>query len=1605
MLKPYLHFIAIVGALLSPLTFAETQNSISLTVPSFTPGTSGAFSSTQVSGSAAAGSGTVTYTYAGPVQIAMTSGTGRYASLGSITRMGVAYDSFILFQSFISNNYLTVSSSNSSCPSATDYTWLGIRYRTPELVRNPNNMTSTTFYPGGTISYNPAAGTLFTGTNYFDMNGPTLISNPTYGFNGLSGASCSSGAMKLQATGTDYPMLQYGSVYFGNHGFVFTDYTGNPEVIVGLPKQTLTTNMMSGLANDVFSGRQIFYSSYTTQEQKNIYFVPDASGTTFTIKQATDLTDTTQQSTIGTLACTSLNTPTDGFCSGTLSLVGVTGTGKAVCHFYTGSEEHVVACSAQYPSNKPYPISFILSTPKQSLLTVALSGAAQTANTSSTATVTATLTNRTGRPITSMANPSASTSCPGTQDRALCAPFTNAGAFGGSSSTGGACGTTLAGYGTCTVTLTYTPSAIGSTLQTYRVAYNNGTGTVNATAKLVGSAALTSIAVTPTTATYLPGGTQQMTATATYSDASTQDVTSAVTWSTNNASSSISTSGLASWVSEGSTVITATLGATSGTRSTAVTAVPILTSAISYSYPDYVVVGSSAYQDFDNTNTNSDTGMTYACVFDRVVDGAVTGTACTSLPGTVEFDTGTGILTWSPDYSAFGPYEIKVTGTNLAGSGSSIFVVNVRPTFNTFLLAGDWDAQFANGGAKPHSSPDNIWTDISSSYADGTTNSTSHVTWSGNGTYSAPYTSVFDGAGYIDFGSGVLAGQTKMLFNSWIKSSNVSSNSDAVILGNSSNATGNGFTLRQHASYRDAVMADSPILYWRLGEATGATTATDTSATGNNGTYSSVTLAQTGALAADSDKASSFNGSSSYLYSASNSGITNNSAATIEAWFKLNDTTTQGTIVSFGANGTGTAFAMIANYRGAGIVSLETGGNYGAYTAGTLTAGTWNHVVISKPAGALSTTNIYINGVLWPLTAYSAGTPSYAAGKIVVGKFADYSGYYANAVIDEAAVYNTTLTAAQVAAHYKAGVIGKKLDFVIGQSYQDVVMQDSPTAYWRLGETSGTTVLDLGSGNHNGKIVVAPTLGVTGAVAGDGNKAMTFAAGSGHYISTTQTSSSTFTWEAWIKPTGDASGWHTIMSMVNTNYVLFDYTSTRIGVWTADGLGPATFNTTGNLTANVWHHVVLVREGNSTTNGYKLYLNGSLSGQANSGTLSPTDPIFLGVRSGVGDYYDGSLDEVATYSTALSSTRILAHYNAGLGTYGATCQSTSGLSDNLWTSVSGLYTNGYATLSVNGISECTVAATGNLSSAASNLFAGATDSNTKNFTGSIAEIKLHATNAGWAVGALTDVVDTFNATADKFRETPVGNLVRTNLTLNFDAANAKQGLRPFSNGCASTDLSWTDLWYNVLTLTNISSCGTSTGWNGDGTTTISGAAGPYRLNFDGTNDRVAIAASSLGDYVTVTGWFYFSAGSNIRTLFATSAGGYTTSGLRIYANTFNTSDRALFIETGNGSSGANANTSSGAYSNSTWTHLAFTINRSTGVGKIYVNDTSVETGTTVRTDFGDNSQFSLGALTDASYPFIGAMSSVQVYKAILTQAQIAQNCNAQKARFSGATCN
>jgi trimeric autotransporter adhesin len=115
-------------------------------------------------------------------------------------------------------------------------------------------------------------------------------------------------------------------------------------------------------------------------------------------------------------------------------------------------------------------------------------------------------------------------------------------------------------------------SGVGAGLAPGQTTITASLGSVlNSVVLTITPAVLTGITVNPVNPFLLIGSTQQFTATGTFSDNSTQDVTGTANWNSSNANVANVSTGLASGVTAGTSLISATLGSISGSSTLTVT--------------------------------------------------------------------------------------------------------------------------------------------------------------------------------------------------------------------------------------------------------------------------------------------------------------------------------------------------------------------------------------------------------------------------------------------------------------------------------------------------------------------------------------------------------------------------------------------------------------------------------------------------------------------------------------------------------------------------------------------------------------------------------------------------------------------------------------------------------------------------------------------------------------------------------------------------------------------------------------------------------------------------------------------------------------------------
>ena len=223
--------------------------------------------------------------------------------------------------------------------------------------------------------------------------------------------------------------------------------------------------------------------------------------------------------------------------------------------------------------------------------------------------------------------------------------------------------------------------------------------------------------------------------------------------------------------------------------------------------------------------------------------------------------------------------------------------------------------------------------------------------------------------------------------------------------------------------------------------------------------------------------------------------------------------------------------------------------------------------------------------------------------------------------------------------------------------YDATVMADSPVAYWRLGEAPGSlTVADFTGHGYTGTPLNGVVLGQAGAPFADPDTAARFD-GSNDKIDVAYTADlnpASFTVECWAKVMGGANTYRAPVTSRDDGpargYIFYAESNNRWGFWTgrSAAVGWNTLSGPG-VAIGEWQHLVGTYD--AATQVKRFYVNGSLMGTVTDGVrLNTARPLRIGAGSteGNGNYwFNGTVDEVAVYDTALSPDRIAEHYEAG----------------------------------------------------------------------------------------------------------------------------------------------------------------------------------------------------------------------------------------------------------------------------------------------------------------------------------------------------------------------
>lgn len=432
-----------------------------------------------------------------------------------------------------------------------------------------------------------------------------------------------------------------------------------------------------------------------------------------------------------------------------------------------------------------------------------------------------------------------------------------------------------------------------------------------------------------------------------------------------------------------------------------------------------------------------------------------------------------------------------------------------------------------------------------------------------------------------------------------------------------------------------------------------ATTVTDKSGSGNNGTRTAVTP-----VVGKIGQAMKFNGVSGYItlpatgsYTVrGNLGFTSGDKFSLSIWYKGTDTSglTYGKgLISWNSNGIYSGFILKNGY--AVFMHYNSSWLYNIISTTMVADGKWHQItyVNNNNLGYLYVDGIKeINGL-----SSTIGGGSYFFQPYHIGS--TYDNVFTSGSMDDVRIYSRTLSATEIQQLYKLG--GGKINKT---PTTPPTLKTGLVGHWTFDgmDTTVTTATDK-SGNGNNGTRAGGTAVTTGKI----GQAMKFDGSTGNLLTNLVPTIGTgnITYSVWFKTGTSQNGG--IMAMRNgstaTQFSLLmsgandaSIIGTKILPYSYDGATIRNAITTATYADNQWHHAVLVH----TTASDTLYMDGAFATTMSVAdqNISASTKVLVGCHADsdaclAGGYFQGSIDDARVYSRALSAAEIQQLYKMG----------------------------------------------------------------------------------------------------------------------------------------------------------------------------------------------------------------------------------------------------------------------------------------------------------------------------------------------------------------------
>ena len=396
-----------------------------------------------------------------------------------------------------------------------------------------------------------------------------------------------------------------------------------------------------------------------------------------------------------------------------------------------------------------------------------------------------------------------------------------------------------------------------------------------------------------------------------------------------------------------------------------------------------------------------------------------------------------------------------------------------------------------------------------------------------------------------------------------------------------------------------------------------------------------------------------FNGSSSII---SIPQPTLSGGFTLSAWFRTTSSAFQ-SIITMGGSGAAAGLNIFTN-SGNVITSFGNGSSedYNAPTSSvTVNTGAWFHVVLSTSGlSSGSTVKLYINGQLddSETSSVSINTTSYTSAFSIGGRNLSGSlSTYFNGDIDQVRVFSKALNQTEVDTLWNSG--NGETACVYTATTTDNDYPTTNLAYYKLDNSAEDE-----KGSYDGtETNIEYRFGRFG-------QAAVFNGSSSKITAPSLLSSSyagSVSYSAWFKTSNTANTIKTIIVTDDTTggisgkvlLLAVSYSGGTSGLLELTGYNFPTFSSFGttNVADGNWHNAVVVLDNPNAT--LKVYLDGNYSSPEITKTLSSSnitlDKVFsedwtIGSQGTI-RFFDGSIDQVRIFSTALSASQVTELYN------------------------------------------------------------------------------------------------------------------------------------------------------------------------------------------------------------------------------------------------------------------------------------------------------------------------------------------------------------------------